>query len=180
MKEVPRWPFDFEVFFDECCAIEINRFGQVNRLLLGFPLLPQPFYPLLEWRIDKDVKRIGTVPKIVSRSTPNDHRVAFARHFPHQLFRNLSNTLGVRDFHHLRVHGSLVAAAKERLEETIVDRVLLFLLRLNGPAAALQSARNPVGKQLIPQFPAEPVESFRGYVACAAAILPFDRQQVNP
>jgi hypothetical protein len=106
VEAMPFRPFQFEILLDESCAIIVNRFHEIDRFLLALAVRLKPADLVLKGSIDKDVKGVAAVRKVVGGASADDHGITGFRDLQQDFMGYFSDAVGIhrvepgRDFNH--------------------------------------------------------------------------------
>ena len=172
-------PVNTEISFDVGGAVAVNGFDQLGRLGGRLSAGLQAFHFFRFGGVDENVKCVAAALEIVRGAASDDDAIPALGDLSYDAFGHIANTIGVRHLHTLGVQAALVAAAHERAEEAIGERVLFLCALFDDTAIAFHNARDLVREQLVPELPAEAVGDLLGDFASAAAVFTFDGDDSN-
>src|SRR6476620_2342317 len=95
VEAMPFRPFHFEILLDESRAIFVHRFHETDRFLLTFAIRMKPPDLVLEGSVDKDVKGVATVRKVVGGASADDHAVTGFRDLQQDFMCYFSDAVGI-------------------------------------------------------------------------------------
>src|SRR5438552_2166143 len=110
VEAMPFRPFHFEILLDESRPIIVHRFHETDRFLLALAVRLKATDLVLKGSVDKNVKRVATVRKVVGGASADDYAVTGFRDLQQDFMGYFSDAVGIHRVEPGRVHTSFEAA----------------------------------------------------------------------
>lgn len=120
-------PFDVEVFGDVVGAIAIDRVDELHGFGFGLAAGEEAANFIFAGGVEEDPEGVGAIAEEVLGAAADDDGVAGLRGIFDDALGDFQDAFAIDEIEVWRVEAAFVAAAQERFEEAVVERVGAFL-----------------------------------------------------
>jgi hypothetical protein len=177
--QLVRGPFHPEILAHEKHALAIDVHNLLFGLLFGFSGLAQTADLFIEWGIDENMERVGTVAQQKRSAASHDHRAAVRGGPGDDALHKSDHAVGIEMIQLAHRKTLLHGAAHEDFHEPVKHGVAALVHALHHRLVHFGQARDLAGELLIPELPAEALGELLRDDAAAGAVLALDGDRAN-